>query len=323
MARIGLVCGGGGDVAVAFMCGCLSAIHDETGWDPVNADYVVGTSAGSIMGCAIRVGIHPPDFLKIMTDAEVTPDSAQKLNDQVLGTKHDALPPLARDALTNARLTSPGLIMSTARNPLKTNPVVLAAAALPEGRLDNTFVRNKIQHLAGDEWPEGELLVTTTHMRTGRRTILSKYSRIRTEVSTAVAASCAIPSVFNPVIIDGEKYVDGGLASSTNADILLKHELDAVIILAPLSTDSRVNASIAGTVRTAMRVVTVAEQDRLKADGTTVLTFHPDKATIKAMGLNIMDVAKRPKVAELAYSWAKQLLSTAKAKPLVDMLSGP
>ena len=104
---------------------------------------------------------------------------------------------------------------------------------------------------------------------------------------------------------------------------MLKHELDAVIILAPLSTDARVNASIAGTVRTAMRVVTVAEQDRLKADGTTVLTFHPDKATIKAMGLNIMDVAKRPKVAELAYGWAKQLLSTDKAKPLVDMLSGP
>ena len=70
-----------------------------------------------------------------------------------------------------------------------------------------------------------------------------------------------------------------------------------------------------------MRVITVAEQDRLKADGTSVLTFHPDKATINAMGLNIMDVAKRPKVAELAYNWASDLLSTDKAKPLVSMLT--
>ena len=320
MTRIGLVCGGGGDVAVAFMCGCLSAIYEKTGWDPVDADYVVGTSAGSIMGCAVRVGIHPPDFHRIMTEAEVTPDSARKLNAQVLGTKHDALPPLAKDALTNARLTSSALIMNMARNPRKANPVMLAAAALPEGRLDNSFVRNKIQHLVGDEWPDGDLFVTTTQMETGHRTILSKYSRIRTEVSTAVAASCAIPSVFNPVIIDGHKYVDGGLKSSTNADILLEHELDVVIILAPLSTDAKVSASIAGPVRSAMRVVTVAEQERLKARGAAVLTFHPDKKTISAMGLNIMDVSKRPKVSDLAYDWALRLLDTKKAVPVLNQL---
>ena len=322
MTRIGLVCGGGGDVAVAFMCGCLSAIYDRTGWDPVDADYVVGTSAGSIMGCAIRVGIHPPDFRRVMTEDEVKPDSAAKLNAQVLGTKHDALPPLAKDALTNARLTSPALIMNAAKHPGKTNPVVLAAAVLPEGRLDNSFVRNKIQHLVGDEWPDGELLVTATQMKTGHRVILSKYGRIRTEVSTAVAASCAIPSVFNPVVIDGQKYVDGGLQSSTNADILLQHELDAVIILAPLSTDAKVNASLAGPVRSAMRAVTVTEQERLKATGAAVLTIHPDNKTIAAMGLNIMDVTKRPKVSDLAYSWASRLLDTEKARPIVDILAG-
>ncbi len=40
------------------------------------------------------------------------------------------------------------------------------------------------------------------------------------------------------------------------------------------------------------------------------------------MGLNIMDVTKRPKVSDLAYSWASRLLDTEKARPIVDILAG-
>ena len=67
-------------------------------------------------------------------------------------------------------------------------------------------------------------------------------------------------------------------------------------------------------------LVTVAEQERLKARGAAVLTFHPDKKTISAMGLNIMDVSKRPKVSDLAYDWALRLLDTKKAVPVLNQL---
>ena len=39
-------------------------------------------------------------------------------------------------------------------------------------------------------------------------------------MATAVEASSAIPGFFQPVLIDGVRYVDGGAHSPTNADLL-------------------------------------------------------------------------------------------------------
>ena len=47
MTRVGLVLGAGGATGHAFHAGVLSALAEETGWDPRAADIIVGTSAGS------------------------------------------------------------------------------------------------------------------------------------------------------------------------------------------------------------------------------------------------------------------------------------
>src|SRR5436305_8811597 len=39
--------------------GALDAIAGETGWDPGSADYVVGTSAGSMIGALLACGVPP------------------------------------------------------------------------------------------------------------------------------------------------------------------------------------------------------------------------------------------------------------------------
>ena len=43
-------------------------------------------------------------------------------------------------------------------------------------------------------------------------------------VGRAVEASCAIPGYFTPVTVEGVRYVDGGVHSTTNADLVA--ELD-------------------------------------------------------------------------------------------------
>ena len=43
--KVGLVLGAGGVVGGAWLTGGLHALATETGWDPAEADYVVGTSA--------------------------------------------------------------------------------------------------------------------------------------------------------------------------------------------------------------------------------------------------------------------------------------
>src|ERR687893_791060 len=46
--KVGLVLGAGGVMGGAWHTGALHALATETGWDPGSADYIVGTSAGSL-----------------------------------------------------------------------------------------------------------------------------------------------------------------------------------------------------------------------------------------------------------------------------------
>ena len=59
---VGLVLGAGGVVGQAYQAGVLSALQRETSWDPRQATIIVGTSAGSITGAALRVGVPATDL---------------------------------------------------------------------------------------------------------------------------------------------------------------------------------------------------------------------------------------------------------------------
>ena len=56
--RVGLVLGAGGLVGASWLIGALEALESETGWAPAEAEFVVGTSAGSVVG-ALTAGGHP------------------------------------------------------------------------------------------------------------------------------------------------------------------------------------------------------------------------------------------------------------------------
>src|SRR5579871_2461187 len=59
---IGLVLGAGGVVGQAYQAGVLAALERELHWDPRTATAVVGTSAGSVTGTALRVGVPATDL---------------------------------------------------------------------------------------------------------------------------------------------------------------------------------------------------------------------------------------------------------------------
>src|SRR6266516_7382337 len=60
--KVGLVLGAGGIQGGAWLTVGLYALAAETGWDPSSADYVVGTSAGSMIGALCASGV-PPWFM--------------------------------------------------------------------------------------------------------------------------------------------------------------------------------------------------------------------------------------------------------------------
>src|SRR5438270_13101205 len=59
LPRVGLVLGAGGVLGGSWLLGALHAISAETGWDPAMADYIVGTSAGSMIGALLACGVKP------------------------------------------------------------------------------------------------------------------------------------------------------------------------------------------------------------------------------------------------------------------------
>ena len=50
--RVGLVLGAGGVIGGAWLMGALEALEAETGWDAADAEQIVGTSAGSVIGAS-------------------------------------------------------------------------------------------------------------------------------------------------------------------------------------------------------------------------------------------------------------------------------
>jgi hypothetical protein len=58
-AKTAFVLGAGRVAGGAWLLGALSAIEAETGWRPADADYVLGTSAASLIGALLASGVSP------------------------------------------------------------------------------------------------------------------------------------------------------------------------------------------------------------------------------------------------------------------------
>ncbi|MGH3466527.1 MAG: patatin-like phospholipase family protein, partial [Thermocrispum sp.] len=112
------------------------------------------------------------------------------------------------------------------------------------------------------------------------------------ELADAVAASCAIPGFYHPVTIGGRRYVDGGVYSSTSADLLAGEPLDEVLVLAPMAGAAPlVRPRSAGEAldlgaRRLMHRRLLAEVAALRRAGLTVRVFTPTAADREAMGTN-------------------------------------
>src|SRR5437016_11641129 len=90
MSRIGVVLGAGGFGGRAFHAGVLSALEEGTGWDPRDAEVVVGTSAGSQVGTALRIGISASDLAARIAGGPVSAEG-RRLFDR-LGPAPDLAP---------------------------------------------------------------------------------------------------------------------------------------------------------------------------------------------------------------------------------------
>src|SRR5580704_14584076 len=125
--RRGLVLGGGGVLGAAWMIGALSALSDARGWDPRQADVIVGTSAGSVLAAMIGSGIGGDSLLNHQRGMPGPDDPQLDFNPDT--ASGGALPPRPQ-----LRIGSRSLVARTMLHPRRV-PVLAALAALaPRGR---------------------------------------------------------------------------------------------------------------------------------------------------------------------------------------------
>lgn len=300
MARIGLVLGAGGVVGGAFHDGVLRAIADATGWDPRTADIIVGTSAGSHVGAMLRGG-------------------RPAARNRSLGRTAEAAEPAGGSRRGPA---SPGLLLRGLTRPGSVRAGALLAAALPAGRTSFASVTSHLDQVHRHGWPEQPLWLPAVRLRDGSRVVFGTDEAPATTVGQAVAASCAVPGHFAPVSIDGERYVDGGVYSATNADLLAGADLDLVVVSSPMGMARGVRSAAALVQgRGYMRLRLAAEARALRRAGTAVVAFSPTAADLEVMGWNAMSGARRSEVVDRAYDSALRRFDQVEDDTALDLLS--
>jgi len=124
-------------------------------------------------------------------------------------------------------------------------------------------------------------------------------------LADAVMASCAIPGWYQPVVLHGVRYIDGGAASSTNIDLLAGHHLEEVFVLAPmvsfaLDAPHGVTARLERAWRQRVTRRALREVAKVHAEGTDVTVLGPGRQDLEAIGGNLMDVSRRRLVLDTA-----------------------
>jgi NTE family protein len=137
-----------------------------------------------------------------------------------------------------------------------------------------------------------------------------------TDLGSAVAASCAIPAWFAPIEIGGVQYIDGGVHSPTNADLLAGRDLDLVVVSSPLSVDLRAaRARVDLAIRLRFRHFLRQELWVLRRHGVRIATVEPDARTLAAMGLNMMSARRIDEVEDHAHEHALRRLEALVTAP--------
>lgn len=319
---MGLVLGAGGVVGQAYHAGVLASMEHDLGWDPRTAEVIVGSSAGSLTGTLLRMGVPASDLASLLVDSPLSIDGAGVF--EALGQDSMDLPGMTfGDVARPWRAPTARLLARVARRPFAFRPGVAAATLLPKGRVDLMSKAVGLGEVLG-EWPEG-LWLCVTRRDDGGRVVLGRPGAPAASIVQAVAASCAIPTYFCPVEIDGVSYFDGGVHSPTSADVLRHEGLDLVVVVSPMSSARRLPV-IDGSLRWGAHRRLMAEVRRLEAAGTTVVRYEPDRRSVAAMGLNAMADDRSDRVVRQAFLEAGRLRlradMRAKLAPLTTRSAG-
>lgn len=328
--RVGLVLGAGGVQGGAWLTGGLDALAAESGWDPASAERIVGTSAGAMIGALLAAGV-PPWFMvahsrgesfDAVVDARGRPAAEADRSGGAIFKLDPGWPPIGPGSWP---LALRGLL-----RPRRHTPASVLSGWLPQGFVSNQPLRDQIRRVVPSGWgPHPGLRVVACDYATGRRVAFGRPGSPPAELADAVAASCAIPGFYRPVAIGGRRYVDGGICSTSNLDLVCDERLDLVICLNPTSSlhpiraiDPREWSTLVFRSASGRRLG--SEAKKLRTRGVRVVLVQPTGEDLQTMSRNLMSTRNRNRVIEVARrTVAAQLREPANAELLAGLPPGP
>jgi NTE family protein len=310
------VLGAGGVLGAAWTIGALRAVEEHAGFDPRDAEVIIGTSAGSVVGAALATGISVEQLVRHQR-------GIVEEGDPVIEYDHEADTGGALPPRPKLRIGSRSLLIRAARHPRRFPPLAALAALAPHGRGSLEAVGEMIAALTPEsDWaPHQNLWIMAMDYDTGRRIAFGRGGAPHAKLSDAVMASCAIPGWFAPVSIGGRRYVDGGTCSPTSLDLLAGRGLDEVFVLSPMTsfTYDEPESVVGRLERRFRRIVTrrlLRESAKVRRSGTRVTILGPGREDLEAIGVNLMDPSRRERVLDTSLRTSAAALGEAAAADL-------
>lgn len=202
--KIGLVLSGGGAKGIAHV-GVLRVL-EEAGIRP---DYIGGTSMGAIVGGLYAIGYSVDSIEKIAR----TNDWLYLLTDEISRL----------DLAIEEKEDADRFFVSI---PIKENKI-----KIPNGVISGQNIHNQLNTLFSPVYSERNFdnfeipfLCIATDIETGKEVVFREGY-----LPNAIRASMSIPTIFNPIEIDGKLLVDGGLVN--NFPVIRVREMGADIII--------------------------------------------------------------------------------------------
>jgi predicted acylesterase/phospholipase RssA len=239
-SKTALVLGGGGFTGGVYEIGALRALDLLAVNRTVNEfDVYVGTSAGSFVSSLLANGVTPEEMMRVLNRDLTSPlrdiDLAMLLRPNFRGMLQRGL---------SFPLRAAGMLREMAGNIAEISAVDLLtglSAGLPNGFYTSQGIEHYVREVLSDpdrsndfRMLEPELYLTATDLDTTERVVLGEGEWAEVPISEAVAASGALPMVYEPVKLGDREFIDGGIRSTTNVDVAVERGAKFIIVINPL-----------------------------------------------------------------------------------------
>lgn len=294
-ARTALVLAGGGVSGAVYEIGALRAIDDLLVNRTVNDfDIYVGTSAGALVSTFLANGVSSVDLMRVVNDTHPLVSFPEAKHLFHLNAREF----LRRSLRLPRRLFNTSIEALANRGRLSVLDLLLSGLgeALPSGIYDNRaygeWVREAIELVGAtnrfDELNK-ELYIVATRLSDGGRAVFSAATP-ETPISSAVAASSAVPVIYKPLRINGVEYLDGGMRGNASLDIAIEAGAKLVVCINSLVPFNEEHWQPADKKRSSDKHISDRGLEAVSAQATRVLLHSGLKYQIKQLQRRHPDV---------------------------------